>query len=82
MTPRKVLPRLICVAAIAVVVAAGLCLLDPDEGAGGDLCIASLLVTTAPLLVLLLPLVGTAVPVSIPARAAYAADRPTPPPKA
>ena len=81
MTPREILRRVMCVAAIAVVVAAGLCLLDPDEGAG-DLCTVSLLVTTAPPLVLLLPLIGTSVPASNPAPAAYAADRPAPPPKA
>jgi hypothetical protein len=82
MTPREVARRVICIAAIMVVVAAGLCLLDSHEGDAGDLCLVSPLVTTAPRLVLLLPLVGTFVPVSIPARAAYAADRPAPPPKA
>ena len=82
MTPRGALRRLICVAAIAVVVAAGFCLLDPHESTGVNLCSAALVMTTAPLGALLLPLVGTSGPVWLTARAVYPTDRPAPPPKA
>jgi hypothetical protein len=80
MPPREALRRLICVAAIAVVVAAGFCLLDAHESTGVDLCSAAL-VMTAPLGAPLLPLVGTSVPVWLSARTVYPADLPAPPPR-
>ena len=73
---------MICVAAIAVVVAAGFCLLDAHGSTSVDLCSAALVITTAPLGALLLPLVGTSVPAWLTARAVSPADRPAPPPKA
>lgn len=75
------LGRVMVLAAIAVIVAAGLCLLDGDEAGGQDLCAPSLMVTVALLLGFPLGSAGHYLPALVRIRPLYP-DLPAPPPKA
>ena len=80
--PKGALAQLVVLAAIAMIVGTGLCLLDTDDAARGDLCL-SLLAT----LIALFPglsLIPTdyLVPAFVHAYRRYPSDLPAPPPKA
>jgi hypothetical protein len=76
------LGRLMVLAAIVVIAAAGLCLLDGDEVSGIDLCGIAVAGTLALPLAVLLPVTGRALPALAGIRPFYAPDFPPPPPKA
>ncbi|MBI3029044.1 MAG: hypothetical protein HYY64_06005 [Candidatus Rokubacteria bacterium] len=80
--PKGALAQLVVLAAIAMIVGTGLCLLDTDDAARGDLCL-SLLATLIVLFPgLSLTPTGHLVPVLAHAYRRYPSDLPAPPPKA
>ena len=70
------------VAAIIVITAAGLCLLDGDGAGGVDLCAAAVALTLTLPLAFPLPLTGRFLPALPRMRPLYTQDLPAPPPKA
>jgi hypothetical protein len=79
--PAGTLPRLIALAAIVLIVGAGLCLFDGDQSAGGDLCLL-LVVTTGLLPAFPLAPTGHLLPALVKSYRRYSPDLPAPPPKA
>ena len=71
----------VVLAAIALIAAAGLCLLDADN-TGPDLCVAFLAITIGLSLTVTLALAGRAVPALTPAYDLSPRDLAAPPPKA
>lgn len=76
------LSPLLAVAAVAIIVSAGLCLLDTDEAAGGDLCILFLGTSLALFMAVSLTPTGHLLPALAKAYNRYPPDLPAPPPKA
>ena len=75
------LGRVVTLAAIALIVAAGLCLFDSDHGSGGDLCVP-FSVTNGLFILIFLMLAGRVSPTFALAYSRYRPDLPAPPPKA
>ncbi len=76
------LDRVLVFAAIALIAAAALCLLDGDGGPGSDLCGAFLVLTATLLLAFPLAPVGRSALAVVRARPLYLPDLAAPPPKA
>ena len=79
--PAGILNRVMTMALIALILGAGLCLFDGDDGTAGDLCIS--LLTPAIGLLLAFPLAptGRLLPARVQAYHPYLPDLPAPPPK-
>lgn len=76
------LGRLTALAAVIVIAAAGLCLLDGDEVGGVELCAASVAVALTLPLAFPMPVTGRFLPALATIRPLYRPDLPVPPPKA
>jgi hypothetical protein len=74
--------RLIAIAALVVIAAAGFCVFDTDHRASGDLCISFLAIMMAPLLPFPWGPKGRILPTGAPAYIPYSPELPAPPPKA
>ena len=75
------LGRVVALAAVTLVIGAGLCVFDADDATGLDLC-GLLLLPVVGLVVTDPRLLGLLVPVLIPIHLAEPLDRPVPPPRA
>ena len=80
--PAGTLGGVVALAAIAVVVAAGLCVFDLGQDAHGDLCLSFLGTTIALVLAFPLAPMGHLVPALAKVYQRYPPDLPAPPPKA
>lgn len=74
--------RVAVLAAIAVIAAAGLCLLDGSDALSEDLCLSFFATTSALLPAMSLALMGRYLPFLRPPYHSLSSDLPAPPPKA